>query len=111
MIGTPDIGNYCIDPNAYYVSTSVFNVALDFWILVLPFHIVWSLRLSNRRKVGVTVIFLLGGLYVSRKPFFAAVRVLTSTTQTSTWAASIARTYTVANIGLADFPCEYEECH
>ena len=60
----PDVRNHCIDENAYYVSTSVFNVALDFWILVLPLSIVWKLQLSRRRKAGLIAIFLLGVLYV-----------------------------------------------
>ena len=60
----PDVRKHCIDENAYYVSTSVFNVALDFWILVLPLSIVWTLQLSRRRKIGLIAIFLLGVLYV-----------------------------------------------
>ena len=63
----PDVRIHCIDENAYYVSTSVFNVALDFWILVLPLSIVWTLQLSRSRKAGLIAIFLLGILYVSWK--------------------------------------------
>ena len=73
----PDIRNHCIDENAYYVSTSVFNVALDFWILVLPLSIVWTLQLSRRRKAGLIAIFLLGILYVLRKYFVIAKPVCT----------------------------------
>ena len=62
-----DVRDHCIDENAYYVSTSVVNVALDFWILVLPVSIVWTLQLSRRRKAGLIAIFLLGILYVSWK--------------------------------------------
>ena len=65
VVGAPDVRQYCNDSNTYYVSTSVFNVALDFWILVLPLSIVWTLQLSGRRKIGLSAIFLLGGLYVS----------------------------------------------
>ncbi|KAL9126839.1 MAG: hypothetical protein Q9175_007847 [Cornicularia normoerica] len=83
VVGSPDVRHYCINTNAYYVSTSAFNVALDFWILVLPISIVWTLQLSGRRKVGLSAIFLLGGLICG---------------------ASIARAYTVANVGLSDFP-------
>lgn len=111
MVGASDFRDYCIDANAYYISTSAFNVALDFWILVLPLPVVWSLQLSGRRKVGLNVIFLIGGLYVSCIPLFAVLRVLTSTTHNSTCAASIARAYTVANIGLDDFSCECEVCY
>ena len=65
IVGTPDARRYCTNNNAYYVASSVFNVIIDFWILVLPISIVWTLQLSGRRKVGLSVIFLLGGLYVS----------------------------------------------
>lgn len=111
MVGASDFRDYCIDSNAYYVSISALNVALDFWILVLPLPMVWSLQLSGTRKVGLNVIFLIGGLYVSWIPLLAVVRVLISITHNSTCAASIARAYTVANIGLADFSCECEVCY
>ena len=60
-----DVQSHCIDENAYYVSTSGLNVALDFWILVLPLSVVWTLQLSRSRKAGLIAIFLLGILYVS----------------------------------------------
>ena len=72
-VASPNIRKYCIDDAAYYVSTSAFNVALDFWILVLPLSIVWTLQLSARRKVGLSVVFLLGGLYVSYVPLSAEI--------------------------------------
>ena len=71
----PDVRIHCIDENAYYVSTSVFNVALDFWILVLPLSIVWTLQLSRRRKAGLIAIFLLGILYVIWKHLVIAKHV------------------------------------
>ena len=73
MVGAHDVRHYCNDSNTYYVSTSAFNVALDFWILVLPLSIVWTLQLSGSRKVGLSAIFLLGGLYVSCVHIVAAV--------------------------------------
>ena len=68
VVGGPEVRHYCTSNNTYYVSSSAFNVALDFWILMLPVSIVWTLQLSARRKVGLSAIFLLGGLYVSRTP-------------------------------------------
>ncbi|CAF9916856.1 MAG: hypothetical protein ALECFALPRED_010886 [Alectoria fallacina] len=82
VVGAHDVRHYCNDSNTYYVSTSAFNVALDFWILVLPLSIVWTLQLSGSRKVGLSAIFLLGGFICG---------------------ASIARAYTVANVSLSDF--------
>ena len=73
----PDVRDHCIDENAYYVSTSVFNVALDFWILVLPLSIVWRLQLSRGRKAGLIAIFLLGVLYVIWRHLVFAMPVCT----------------------------------
>lgn len=64
VISASDVRHYCIDANAYYVSTSTFNVVLDVWILMLPISIVWTLQLSRRRKAGLSAIFLFGGLSV-----------------------------------------------
>lgn len=72
---------HCIDTNAYLIPTSVFNVTLDVWILVLPLYIVWTLKLSPRRKCGLSGIFLLGAFTIG---------------------ASIARTYFVFNVDLSD---------
>lgn len=73
VVGGPSFRHYCIDENAYYTSSSAVNVALDFWILVLPLSMVWTLQLSGKRKVGLSAIFLLGGLYVFRVPLIAAL--------------------------------------
>ncbi len=73
IVGGPDVRDYCLNDKAYYISSSAINVALDFWILVLPISIVWTLQVSRRRKVGLSAIFLLGGLYVFCRPVVAAV--------------------------------------
>ena len=106
IVSSPDERHYCISNSAYYISTSAFNVALDVWILVLPLSIVWTLQLSGRRKVGLSAIFLLGGLYVSRALLMAVVRLCSHLC--STCVASVARAYTVANVRLADFSCKLE---
>ena len=41
---------------------AVLNVVVEFWILLLPLSVVWTLQLPNRQKVAVTCIFLLGAL-------------------------------------------------
>ena len=73
VVGSPDVRDYCMNNNSYYISVSVFNVVLDFWILLLPLSIVWTLMLSARRKVGLSAIFLLGALYVSYASIIPAV--------------------------------------
>ena len=53
---------HCDDIYAYLLATSVLNVVVEFWILLLPLSVVWTLQLPNRQKVAVTCIFLLGAL-------------------------------------------------
>lgn len=72
VVDAPNVRVYCINDTDYYIASSAFNVALDLWILVLPLPIVWKLQLSARRKVGLTGIFLLGGLCVSCALLIAA---------------------------------------
>lgn len=52
--------SHCDNINAYLIGTSVVNVFFDFWILILPLFVVWALQLSKRRKMGLSVIFMLG---------------------------------------------------
>ena len=60
-----DLGHgKCVDLAALVVSTGVLNMLTDIIILIIPMPIVWSLKISNRQKVAVSAIFLLGGLYV-----------------------------------------------
>lgn len=54
--------HHCINANAYLISTSVVNVLLDVWILVLPLFIIWTLQLSPRQKYELSGVFLLGAL-------------------------------------------------
>ena len=54
--------HHCINTDAYLVSTSVINVLLDVWILVLPLFIIWTLQLSPRQNYELSGVFLLGAL-------------------------------------------------
>ena len=40
------------------------NLASDVFILLMPIPILWNLKTSKERKVGLIVVFLLGGLSV-----------------------------------------------
>ena len=52
----------CFDLKAYYASISGTNMALDIVILSLPMYMIWGLGLPASQKIGLTLIFLLGGL-------------------------------------------------
>ena len=59
----------CFDTNAILISIATFNLVSDVIILILPQHVIWKLHMGRRRKLGLSAIFGLGGLYVSRLLF------------------------------------------
>lgn len=107
VVGGPNVHRYCTNNNTYYLASSSFNVALDFWILVLPLSIVWTLQLSPKRKVGLSAIFLLGGLYVHQPLLSLRYAYAYVHSSHSICGASIARAYTVSHVSTLDFSCEY----
>ena len=50
------------------IGISVANVITDFIVLILPVPILWKLQMKKEKKIAVTAIFLLGGLYVCFYP-------------------------------------------
>ena len=60
----PDLPGHCIlTPKADYGYGSL-NFITDLLIFVLPLPIVWRLQLSSRDKLGVSVILIIGSMYV-----------------------------------------------
>lgn len=53
-------GGYCVDLPVFYVANLSLNSATDIAVLVLPFHLLWNLRIPLREKVAVTGIFMTG---------------------------------------------------
>ena len=56
------IKGHCIDINAFYTASGGLNLVSDIFILSMPIPILWSLKLSTERKLGVIFLFLLGAL-------------------------------------------------
>ncbi len=54
-------GGHCINRGAFARFTNVGNIVTDILILVMPIPIVWSLHLPKNKKIGVCLLFLLGG--------------------------------------------------
>ena len=52
----------------YFIGSAVPNIILDWVLLMLPLPLVWGLKIPSSQKMGLTGIFLLGGLYVERVP-------------------------------------------
>ena len=53
-------GGRCFNQEIWYKTSSVPNIATDVIILVLPIPLVWRLKASRVRKLGLLVIFLVG---------------------------------------------------
>ncbi|KAI9836483.1 MAG: hypothetical protein M1837_003389 [Sclerophora amabilis] len=53
---------YCIDSSKWVLAQGIFNVISDFFVLLLPLGKIWQLKLSLRRKLGVSSIFMAGSV-------------------------------------------------
>ncbi|KAI1735114.1 hypothetical protein F4680DRAFT_310930 [Xylaria scruposa] len=58
-VGTPRCN---IDVAKYNLASGVINVVSDLTILIAPHWVIWKLNLSKVRKIGVSVLFLIGAL-------------------------------------------------
>lgn len=56
---------HCIENNNFYIALAALNLLTDVVILIIPIPLVWHLNTSRSKKIGLTVVFLLGTLYVS----------------------------------------------
>lgn len=54
----------CTNESAIALCIASFNVVLNILILLLPHRVIWRLRLSNRQKTGISLIFSMGIVYV-----------------------------------------------
>ncbi|KAK8037711.1 hypothetical protein PG991_001057 [Apiospora marii] len=52
----------CIDPILAFFANSVVNCIIDFFTVTLPIQEVMKLQTTTRRKVNISIVFLLGGI-------------------------------------------------
>lgn len=54
----------CARVNTHYtnLATSIFNLISDIMILLIPQRSIWNLRLTFKKKLGVSVVFAIGAL-------------------------------------------------
>ncbi|KAL8671048.1 MAG: hypothetical protein Q9168_004441 [Polycauliona sp. 1 TL-2023] len=50
----------CFNLRTWLIATNVPNIVIDFSIICLPLPLIWKLKLSMERKIGLTGVFLLG---------------------------------------------------
>lgn len=65
-----DHDGVCFNINAYSKAHSAINIALDFWMLILPATQIWKLNMSTKRKCEAMAIFAVGLLSVLASLFF-----------------------------------------
>ena len=52
----------CLDALDNYMAFTILNIVTDFFIVLLPLPFIRQLKLRKSLKLGLTMIFLLGGL-------------------------------------------------
>ena len=57
----PEAARYCINRNAFYMAAAVLGLCSDIVLVIMPMPILWKLKLSTKKKLGVGVVFFLGG--------------------------------------------------
>jgi hypothetical protein len=55
---SPWLPGKCLDTFSINIAAVAFNVATDILILLIPQKVIWGLRLSTKRKVQISLIFL-----------------------------------------------------
>lgn len=58
----PGTGTCVMDRIPYYYLQSIPSIIFDLCILILPVRLVWQVQLPKLTRIGVALIFLLGGL-------------------------------------------------
>ena len=61
----PTIRPSCINLGLWIIIHGSQNVVTDFVLLCLPMPLVWKMHMRISRKLQVSAIFILGGLYVN----------------------------------------------
>ena len=62
-IGMP--GSKCYPPMPFFYAQVIPNLITDFAILLAPMPIIWRLQMRLTKKLGLTIVFLVGYLYVT----------------------------------------------
>lgn len=55
-------GGICLDVNALAYANSAMSMVQDVIIVFLPIPVVWKMNLDSRKKIGIGIMFALGGL-------------------------------------------------
>lgn len=64
----PFIDGTCLDRHTVDLTAGAFNLVTDIAIFILPQRKIWSLHMTGSRKIGISVVFSFGLLYVKFFP-------------------------------------------
>ena len=59
-----EIPGHCVNQPLVIMLASLFSFFTDFAIYIMPMPVIWRLQLALRRKVELTLVFAVGGLYL-----------------------------------------------
>ncbi len=54
----------CLNLRSIFVSNAIVNIVTDFAILLMPLYHVWSLQMRLAQRIILSLVFMLGCLYV-----------------------------------------------
>lgn len=57
-------GGHCININAWFRWSSLMNIITDVVMLILPLPVIWKIQTSRRVKIGITITFATGSMWV-----------------------------------------------
>lgn len=60
----PGLPGHCVNQPVLILVASMFPMLTDFAIYVMPMPVIWGLQMTVRRKLQLTLVFALGGLYI-----------------------------------------------
>ncbi|KAI1348772.1 hypothetical protein F5Y01DRAFT_205411 [Xylaria sp. FL0043] len=86
------VPGHCIENHAFDIISAAINLSIDLLILLLPQRVIWSLKISTTKRIGVAAVFTVGILGC-----IAAIFRLISAIQ---YASSPDITYTFSALGL-----------
>ena len=54
-------GGHCLNYDIFYIIMAALNTLTDVIVLLLPLNVVWNLTITRAKKIGLSIVFLIGG--------------------------------------------------
>ena len=70
------IGGHCFNINLFYRWSAFPNIVTDVVMLVLPLPAVWKLHTSRNIKIGLTITFAAGSMFVFSFPSILCIKLI-----------------------------------